>query len=255
MQIETINAFWIGPKLGPMTVACLRSFLRHGHRVILYVYDEPDDVPAGVELADAARFLPRERIRQYRKSGSHAFAANQFRYEALAAGVGLYVDCDCYCVRPVEVADYIMGWESHSHICNAVLKLPVGSPLLEEMRSIFGRKSFIPPWLPRKAKRRYRIRAAIGLPVALNDMEWGTTGPLGLTHYAREFGVADRASPPDAFYSLAPGHAKLLFEEGLTIHDLTTPRTRIVHLWNEYTRHLKAPAPGSPLAQILAEGK
>ncbi|WEK51164.1 MAG: hypothetical protein P0Y66_03790 [Candidatus Kaistia colombiensis] len=255
MQIETINAFWIGPNLGAMSIACLRSFMRHGHRVVLHVYDEPCDVPLGVELADAAKLLPRDQIRRYRKSGSHAFAANQFRYEALAAGAGLYVDCDCYCVRPIEVSDYIMGWESHSHICNAVLKLPPGSPLLEEMRAIYGKKAFIPPWASRKIRRKYRLRAAIGLPVGLPDMEWGTTGPLALTHYARHHGVLDRASPPDFFYSLAPGHANLLFEPGLTIEDLTTPRTRIVHLWNEFTRHINAPPPdGSPLAQILTEG-
>lgn len=256
MQIETINAFWVGPKLGKMSVACLRSFLRHGHRVVLYVYDEPEDVPAGVRLEDASKFLPRESVRNYRKSGSYAFAANQFRYEALSAGIGLYVDCDCYCIRPVEVDDYIMGWESHSHICNAVLKLPPGSDLLRKMRSIFLQRAFIPPWLPKRVKRRYRFRAAIGRPVALSEMEWGTTGPLALTHFARQYDVADRASAPDFFYSLSPGHTKLLFEPGLTIDDLTTPRTRIVHLWNEYLRHIKTPPPhGSPLAQILREGE
>jgi hypothetical protein len=255
MQLETINAFWIGPKLGPMSVACLRSFLRHGHRVVLHVYDAPDDVPAGVELADAAKLLPRDRVRAYRKSGSHAFAANQFRYEALAAGLGLYVDCDCYCVRPVEAADYIMGWESSSRICNAVLKMPAGSPLLAQMRSIFDMRAFIPPWASGKIRRKYRLRAAIGRPVPLPEMEWGTTGPLALTHYARHFGVLGEVAPPDVFYSLALDHAKLLFEPGLTLQDLTTPRTRIVHLWNEYIRHIKgAPPAGSPLAQILAEG-
>jgi hypothetical protein len=86
-------------------------------------------------------------------------------------------------------------------------------------------------------------------------MPWGTAGPIALTHYAQKHGVADRASAPDILYGLAAGYAGLLLEPGLTIHDLATPRTRVVHLWNEYTRRTaKRPAPDSPLAGLIEEG-
>jgi len=48
MTLPTINAIWIGPKPGPMNAACLRSFLRHAHRVALHCYASPSDVPDGV---------------------------------------------------------------------------------------------------------------------------------------------------------------------------------------------------------------
>ena len=68
MTLATINAIWIGSRLGDLHVACLRSFLRHGHRVVLHVYDEPQDTPFGVALADASKFLPRSRIFRNRKA-------------------------------------------------------------------------------------------------------------------------------------------------------------------------------------------
>lgn len=60
---------WIGPPLGPVERACMRSVLRQGHPLSLYRYAAPDGVPDGVELRDAAELIPEsEDIRH--KSGS-----------------------------------------------------------------------------------------------------------------------------------------------------------------------------------------
>jgi hypothetical protein len=61
-DLPAVHAFWIGGGLGPMHVACLKSFVRIGHRTVLHVYDDPADAPPGIELADAAKILPRDRI-------------------------------------------------------------------------------------------------------------------------------------------------------------------------------------------------
>jgi hypothetical protein len=249
-----VNAFWIGPRLGPLSRACLRSFGRHGHPVILHVYEEPKDVPEGIVLADASRTLPRELAVAHR-SGSFAFAADRFRYELMARDAGLYVDCDCYCLRPVEDREYIFGWESRLEIGTAVLKLPAGSPLLASLAGIFTTPAFVPPWQRPRVQRRLRWRARLGMPLPMHRMAWGIAGPQALTHFARIHGVADRALPADILYPLALSHVDLLREPGLGITDLATPRTRVVHLWNEVLRHaLTKPAPPtSPLRRILEE--
>jgi len=219
------------------------------------VYAKPSDVPKGIELADASRLMPRSKATAHAETGSFALAADFFRYEVQAAELGVYVDCDCYCVEPLEETEYLMGWESQSQLCPAVLRLPKHSPLLADLRTIGSVRAFIPPWLPRRRRRKLMLRAAIGMPVPLAKMPWGTAGPIALTYYAQKHGLADRALAPDILYGLAPGHAGLLLEPGLSIHHFATPRTRVIHLWNEYSRRSnRTPHPNSPLAKIIEEG-
>ena len=131
-MLPTVNAIWIGPELGQIHAACLRSFRRQGHRVVLHCYRRPADTPADVETSDAAGLLPEDRIIRYRGNGSYALFSNLLRYEVLKAGLGLYVDCDMFCLRPIQDADYIFGYEGifRGSISNAVLKLPSDSPTL-----------------------------------------------------------------------------------------------------------------------------
>jgi len=58
------------------------------------------------------------------------------------------------------------------------------------------------------------------------------------------------------FYGLPKIYADLLIEPDLTIENFATPRTRVVHLWNEHSKRLidRAP-PGSPIARLIEEGR
>jgi hypothetical protein len=238
-----------------MHAACLHSFKRVGHRVRLHVYENVTGVPAGIELADANEVLPKSRVVRHTATRSYALAADLFRYELLAAGLGIYVDCDCYCIKPLDDAEYIMGWEDGTHICNALLRLPVDSLLLQDLRSIGQAKAFVPPWFRRRDRRCLRMRAFFGVPRRLADMPWGTVGPVALTYYARKHSVAQHALAADILYGLAPTRANLLLDPGLTMNDFVTPRTKVVHLWSEHLRHLcKTPPVGSTLETLIDEG-
>jgi len=259
MNLPTANAIWIGPKLGPIHAACLRSFVRAGHRVVLHSYDPPSDVPSGVELADARALMPESRIVYYEKSGSPALFANLFRYQLLKAGLGLYIDCDVYCVRPIEDADYVMGWQDQRRLNNAVLKLPPDCPVLAELCKL--KDGFIPPWSKSKDKRRLRLRQLLGRPVPLQKMSWGTTGPKALTWYAQQHGLVSEAAPIDVFYPIAMSHIGLLIDPHLSLDDLTTSRTRAIHLWSQLFANkaselpsniLDRVPPTSPLGRIIA---
>src|SRR5690606_29530976 len=103
---------------------------------ILHCYEKPEDAPKGVEIADAALVLPADRLVRHRKSGSLALSSDLFRMELQAIGGGIYVDADCYCVRPLEDDEYIFGWESSRYIASGVLRLPAESAILEAMRAI-----------------------------------------------------------------------------------------------------------------------
>lgn len=250
-QLPVINTFWVGPRLGDLHAACLQSFVRQGHRTVLHVYEAPEDAPLGVELADASKLMNKDRIITYEKTGSLAFAADIFRFELQAAGGGIYVDCDCYCIRPLDDDDYIFGWEDNNFIATSVLKLPADSPTVAAMRAI-PTPGFIPPWEKKRRKLQYRFMAAIGRPVPLGKMRWATMGPRGFTYYAHKHGIAAKAQDIDVFYPLNPSNFQRLKAPGLTIEDIATPRSRIIHLWNEMLRHDTAEmAVGSPLDRIL----
>jgi len=250
VRLSVVNAIWIGPVLGQIHSACLRSFLYHGHRVVLHCYERPKDTPADIEIADANKLLTENRVIRHRKSGSLSLFSDLLRYEILGAGLGLYVDCNMFCLRPIVDADYIFGWESRSSIASGVLKLPPDCPVLADLRAIKDTPNFVPPW--RKGRKR-RLEWLRG-PTPLEELPWGAVGPRALTHYAKKHGIDHFASPVDRFYPIHWDHVQLLFDPALSLQELTTHRTDALHLFtgsqqDSFTRN--GIPTGSPLWEII----
>jgi len=240
--LPTVNAIWIGPQLGPINTACLRSFRRHGHRVVLHCYERPSDTPEGVQLADASTLLPQSRIIRHRETGSLALFSDILRYEIIGKGLGIYVDCDVFCLRPIEDADYIFGWESDTFFASGVLKLPPDCPALSALRAIKNTVGFVPPWQKNPPRK----------PTPLEDLPWGTIGPRALTYYVREYGLEGHGSPIDRFNPVHWSHTELLFDPALRLADLTTHRTDAVHLFNHAISRIERRIPqSSPLWEVI----
>src|SRR5664279_4195583 len=145
--VPICNALWIGGNLGPIGAACLASFVRHDHRTVLHCYDPPRDVPKGVELADASAIVPSSQIIRHKESGSYALFANLFRYELIRRGLGIWIDCDVYCLRRFAFdSDYVYGWQGINSVNNAVLGLPKESPVLEKLIALFATRAPVLPW-------------------------------------------------------------------------------------------------------------
>lgn len=222
-----------------MNAACLKSFVNTGHDVTLHTYEDIEDLPAGVETSDANELLPADRLLQY-PGGSYAISANLIRYQILTRGLGLYVDTDVYCWQPLEDADYIVGYEDNDDVNCAVLKLPVDSPTLKDLSSIG--EGWSPPWLGDAAIRK------------LNEYEWGTTGPRALTYYMNKHNVKSKAHPIDVFYPVHHRQTALFVDEGLTIEDVITSRTRYIHVYqsNLIGRMNGGPPRRSVAGQLIA---
>ena len=252
MPLATINAVWVGPTLGRIHAACLRSFVRHGHRTVLHAYERPDDLPVGVELADASLLMPASRVVRHRETGSFALSSDLLRYELLRQGQGLYVDCDVFCLKPIEDAEFIFGWETRKYVNTAVLKATPA--LFEPLCRIKDARGFIPPWMTSATRRAYRWRALIGRPVGIEDMPWGSVGPKAVTWHLREAGLLHHARPFDVFYPLTFDRTKLLLDPDLSIEDLITHRTILLHLFNnELHKQASGDIPSSsPLGRMLA---
>jgi len=249
-----VNAVWIGASLDDLHAACLRSFVLAGHRMRLHCYDIPRNVPPGVETVDASKLMPRERIVYYKSNGSPSLFSNLFRLKILEAGLGLYVDCDVFCVRPIPKQDYIFGYQTNDQLNGAVLKLPVGSRTLLEMLKFADDPHYIVPWLVRSKLLRYRFRRFIGLPIHVSNYSWGKLGPEAITYFAREAGTIHHAAPIDVFYPVHHYQVAMLLDPALPLSQIGTPRTLCIHLFDHTLRQWmagRAVPVGSPLGQML----
>jgi hypothetical protein len=246
---------WIGPGLGRLERACLRSVLRQGHQVALYCYRPIANVPAGVEVRDAAQILPEDRIIRHR-GGSVALFANWFRYELLRRGLGTWVDLDFYLLKPLPMeTPCLFGWQQGGAVNNAVLRLPAESEILAELLAIFAERE-VPFWLSPAQRLAARARLLLSGRTGVSHMPWGSAGPHALTALARRHRKLDEALPAAAFHPVHHDEADWLRDPSRPLDAMIAPDTIGVHLWNEKIKAWKeAPAPpGSFLARLHEEG-
>ena len=255
MNNQQLLTLWIGPELSFIERACLRSALRHGHRVALYCYEIPAGVPDGVELRDAAEILPRSTIVRHR-GGSPSLFSNRFRYELQRRGLGTWIDCDLYFVQPLgEQNETLFGDQGDGVIAIGILHLPSDSPILPPLAAVFDERT-VPPWLSYRARLVARFRLVTTGKAGLARMPWGSAGPHAVTWLARKHGLAGAARPPSRFYPVHWRDAAWLVDPRRSLESVIQPDTIAVHLWNEVIRKLdlaQAPA-GSFAARLVREG-
>ena len=185
----------------------------------------------GSELADANKLIPQTYEIRHRKTGDLSLFSDFLRYALLQKGLGLYVDCDVYCLKPIEDADFIVGWFRDDLVANAVLKLPPDCPALLDLCSIPINRQFIPPWFSNSKRVKFKLRGLIGRG-RVEDLPWGSIGPTALTYFLREHNLFSYAQPSDVFYPIPSDQFNQLFDPELCVADLITHRTVSLHLSN-----------------------
>lgn len=250
-MLPEINALWIGNTLGKVHAACLVSFLRAGHRVRLHAFETITDLPDGIEIFDATQLMAAEEIIRH-KSGSLALASDLYRLRILRQSMGIYVDCDVYCLKPFPDDPYLFGREDENLIGSAILNIPAGSELLQSMMAASEDPGFLPPWRPARLNRKLKWKRFWGRPKSLGDLEWGDVGPQLLTYQVKRLDLEDKVKPADWFYPLHHAHKPLLNDPQLAMGDHVTQRSLAMHLWSSRPAGGKI-RPGSVLAQIASE--
>jgi hypothetical protein len=196
-------------------------------------------MPAGVQVRDAEEILPRTDIFYYERGpgkGSISAFSNVFRYKLLAERGGWWVDVDVLCMSDKVPAQAVaFGWESEEALGTAILKLPIGHPLAEQ--------------LFRSAMKIVTRRGS--------ELEWGETGPRLLLRLVSEGGLLSMASAASVFYPIGwtEAHLMLLPEHRERLLERTT-NCIFLHLWNEVFRRgnfdLSKPPAGSFMSTVLA---
>lgn len=122
-----IQSFWFGKPLSTMERLCINSFLKNGHIVDIYSYDEIPNLPLGTNILDANTIIDRKFI-FFDSAGGIASFSDWFRYKLLYDKGGWWVDLDVICLKPFDIADdFCFATEKFSHdyktgITNCVIK-------------------------------------------------------------------------------------------------------------------------------------
>lgn len=245
-----VGTLWIGGALSWLEQLCLKSFVDAGQRITLFSYAAIPNVPEGVIRRDGAEILPTGDFLKYEKKDSYALFADLFRLHMIRRCPGMiWVDTDIYCHRPLDYDDdHVLGVElpDSPRVNNAVLGLPADSPVLDAMLAFTEDRFPIPPFLKPALQQEYRAARDAGAPVHVSRQPWGVWGPLMLSHFVRDFGLADRVQPLDAFYPVPfPDRLKLLRRAAVT-EALLTARTTGLHLWASNKRELGLRHEGLP---------
>jgi len=106
--MHEVSSLWIGKKLSLINIISINSFLHNSYKYNLYVYEEVENIPKGVNILDGNDILPDSAIWYYGKGfnkGSPSSFSNEFRYTLLYKNGGLWADTDVVLLKKLELND------------------------------------------------------------------------------------------------------------------------------------------------------
>lgn len=231
--LPTIATLWIGDRLSWLEQLCLKSFVDAGHETLLFSYSPIPNAPPGVYLRDARDIFPGDAIIRHKRTGSPAIHADLWRLHLMQQTDYLWVDADILCVKPFDFStSFVFGLEKPHLVCNAVMRLPVGSGTLTGLMDFIADPYAIGPWLKPEQQDELHIAKAAGNPVHFSEQAWGLTGPAALTYFLKETGEWAHALPQTAFYPVSfKDRNKMILSRFNVEDDFLTVGTYAVHLW------------------------
>jgi len=234
--LDPMQVLWVRGDLSRLELLSLRSFLAQGHPVHLYTYESPRNVPAQVQVFDAAGIVPASlsplRPAAPFSKGSMGAFSDYFRYHLLQARGGWWSDLDVVCLRPWRFAE----------------------PELTASSEELGYGRVANPYVLRFPPRHPVINACVDALASadLTTLGIDRTGPLLLNRVLHEQNQTALMMPPDVFGPV-PWNASFQlvrsFWQRLSLDEMKqrlrrphlsirfTPATVAIHLWNETWRH------------------
>ena len=165
VPLPVIAAYWVGPYLSWIEQMGLLSFVKHGHRVILYTHGEVKNVPDGVEVRPAQEIYDGG-IKTVRADGwppsSLAINADIFKWHLQRQTDYIYVDANVFCLQPVS-AFYPAELHAGAIFAGAhVFRMPKYSRATQCICDILDQEYPIFPWHSRMKRMRRRFYKLIG---------------------------------------------------------------------------------------------
>lgn len=251
--LPSVASLWIGPSLTWLEELCLKSFVDHGHRVILYTYDDVARIPEGVEQRPATEVMPGREIIRHGRTDSPALHSDLFRVELMRRTEHVWVDTDAYCHAPLILPDHghlhgMMQEPPRLKVNGGVLRLPPESDSFKELDALVSNPYPIPEWFSDEGRAELQALHDAGTPRHVRDMNWGVFGPNALLHILQKTGEIRHTLTPDALYPLDFANTRWLFHARSAdrVARTLTDRTMSIHLWGRRFRNVAATMFGIP---------
>lgn len=239
-MLPIIQSLWIGRDLSRLERLCIQSFMDHGHRFHLYVYDDIGNIPEGTVVKDADEILPRSAIFR-NTNGSLGGFSDWFRYALLAKKGNFWVDMDTVCMRPfVFDSDVVFSYlDSYSSLfCASPLMFPKGHAVTVLMEYACRHYNEEMPWDGVGDRMRKRMRRI--LRKGRDRLPWGVPGgPSILTAAVRHLNLARCARPHSQFNPVQHESWACLFGQFSTDNVDFLQDAYVVHFYNEIGRRLE----------------
>ncbi len=178
-DLPTLASFWIGPYLSWIEQMCLLSFIKHGHRVILYTHGEVKNIPQGVEVRPSQEILD-TKVRVFNQTANirlhpATLYADFFKWHLQKETNHVWLGTDRFCLRPFDLYSR-RELEQYGFKGYAFVRYPKDSKAVDLMCRFLKQKHPVPPWFPVKERLRLRWLKLTGRGVPLARMKWGTPG-------------------------------------------------------------------------------
>ena len=181
-DLPVFATFWVGPYLSWIELMCLQSYMKHGHKVILYTRGEVKNIPAGIEVRSDQEVFDGE-IRAFKGLKDAILApaaihADFFKWHLQKKTNYAWIGTDRFLLRPLDLWS-LQEIEQKGFKGYAIRRWRKNSKAAELVCQFLQQKYPIPPWFSPKEQRRLRWRKFIGRGVRIEDMKWGTTNIVG----------------------------------------------------------------------------
>ncbi|MDO5631978.1 MAG: glycosyltransferase family 2 protein [Paracoccus sp. (in: a-proteobacteria)] len=240
--LAPIGSLWIDGPLSWLEIASVRSFVELGHDYVLYSYGTVPNLPQGAQLRDAREVWANDDIITHAKAGSPAIHADVFRAIMVRDTGRVWVDTDIIALKPFPAAmEWFIGHERDDKLLlgNAVMGAPRGSETIRLLADFLTTPNAIPPWLSQGQRKRMQTALDTGETLNLGDLPWGATGPVALTHFAKETGELAHAQPTHVFFPISFQQRKLLTENASldrATQLIGQDKVLAVHLYSRWMR-------------------
>jgi hypothetical protein len=205
--------FWAGRRVSAYEAASMASFARHGYRFLAYSYEAIDNLPDGVEPADAAAIVEPGNQHRFLIRGAPNLShfSDLFRYRLFSLTPHIWVDADMLMLRPLPVTGckQLLAREDERTLCGAIMRLDAHSRQLPEL-----------------IRRTEALRD--------RNLAWGATGPKLLTMTFGKDELMRAAHPPELFFPVHYNDFWMTFlPEYREACEERCAGASTIHLWND----------------------
>jgi Glycosyltransferase sugar-binding region containing DXD motif len=224
--LPLVNMMWYSNGeclLSNNEIMSIKSFLRVGHPVRLWIYHPVGNLPVSdlLLVEDGNQIVREEDVFKYRDQDSYSAFSNIFRYRLLYKYGGYWADMDMVCLKAFDFKQpYVFACEAKGHPASCVIRTPKGADIMGMC-----------------------LQESVALTCTeegRRELKWGTIGPKLLKSAIGKFELGKYKMSEGTFCPFS--YKATVGDPNSSILNITkfpykfSKEVYAVHLWNEIWR-------------------